>query len=117
MRPGPTSTEKCSQIDTSTLRRRYPAPFHQHRHSGGQQTETTASGRRLAPSLPSHSTRASEWETLCYKLVEMNKSVNVRHPSGNHMAKTFWKVRAAKERGEAYCDQTCEQKIVDRFLV
>ena len=39
------------------------------------------------------------------KFVEMNKAVNVRHPSGNSRAKTVWKERDAKEGGDTYFDQ------------
>ena len=54
---------------------------------------------------------------MYYKFVEMNKEVNVRHPSEGSRARTLWKVRDAKERGDEYCDQTSEQKIVNREAV
>ena len=50
----------------------------------------------------------AQWENLCYKFVEMNNEVNVRR------AKTHWKIRDARERGDAHCDQTSEQHIVNR---
>ena len=42
----------------------------------------------------------------------MSKAVSVRHPSGSSRAKTLWKVRDAKERGDAYYDQASEQTVV-----
>ena len=46
-------------------------------------------------------TRVSrEWDMLHYKLVDMNKAVNVRHPSARHRTKTWWKVSEGKEREE-----------------
>ena len=57
------------------------------------------------------------WETLCCKFVDINKAVNVRHPSGNSRVKTLWTARDAKERGDAYCDQTSDQSIVNRDAV
>ena len=36
--------------------------------------------------------QGSEWENFNHEFVEMNKGVNVRHPSGNSKDKTLWKV-------------------------
>ena len=46
----------------------------------------------------------AEWESLYDKFVEMNKRVNARHLSGSGRARTLWKVRDAKERGD---DSSC----------
>ena len=68
-------------------------------------------GRRLARSH--RGVEGAECENLYYKLfVEMNKEVNVRHPSGNRRAMTFWKVRDARERGDEYFEQVSEQTIL-----
>ena len=71
-------------------------------------------GRRR--SLPSHlqSRRWSGMGELVLQVRGDDKDVNIRHPSGSSRARTLWKVRDAKERGDAYNDQTSEQKIVDR---
>ena len=50
-----------------------------------------------------------EWENMYHKLVETHKAVNVRHPSGEQQGQDLWKVRDAKERGDAYYDETSEQ--------
>ena len=42
------------RIGTSKRRRRCSALLHQHRHSGGQQMESTTRGRRLARNLSGH---------------------------------------------------------------
>ena len=47
----------------------------------------------------------------------MNKEANVRNPSGSNRAKTHWKMRDAKERGDTNHDQTSEQKIAYRSAV
>ena len=39
----------------------------------------------------------ADWENLSYKFVEMEKEVNVCHPSGRSRAVTLWKIRDAKE--------------------
>ena len=60
----------------------------------------------------------AEWENLYHKFVEMKEgSRNVRHHSRSSRAKTLWKIRDAKERGDEYHDQTSEQKIVNRVAV
>ena len=59
----------------------------------------------------------AEWEILFCRFVEMNKEVNVHHPSGSSRARTFWKIRGAKVRGDANYDQTSEQRIVNREAV
>ena len=41
----------------------------------------------------------------------MDKGVNVRNHSGSSRAKTLWKMRDAKERGDTYCDQSYATKI------
>ena len=46
----------------------------------------------------------------------MNKAVNIRHPSGKSRA-NLWKVRDAKERGDAYCGGARERQIVNRDAV
>ena len=55
----------------------------------------------------------AEWENLYHRSVDLNKEVNVRHPSGSSRARTFWKIRDAKVRGDANCGQTSEQMIVN----
>ena len=72
-------------------------------NADGQQMGTTA--RRRA------------WENFHCKFVEMNKEVNVRHPSGSSRARTLWKIRDAKDRGDECHDQTGEQEIVNRDAV
>ena len=52
----------------------------------------------------------AEWENLFNKFVN---EVNVRHLRD----KRLWKIRDTKERCDAYCDQTSEQKIVNRETV
>ena len=47
----------------------------------------------------------------------MNQEVDVRHPSGSSRAETLWKIRGAKERCDAYHDQTSQPKIVNRDAV
>ena len=58
--------------------------------------------------------RERHGRTCITKFVEINKAVNVRHPGWDSRAKTLCRARDAKERGDAYCDQTSEQKIVSR---
>ena len=53
----------------------------------------------------------AQWEKMCYKFVEMNNEENVRR------AKAHWKIRDARERGDAHYDQTSEQHIVNRDAV
>ena len=71
-------------------------------------------GWNAACQTTSKGVEGAEWEKLYHKFVDMNKAVNVRHPSGNGRDKTLWKVREAKENGDAYYDQTSEQQIVSR---
>ena len=44
----------------------------------------------------------AEWEKLCCKCVEPGRAVHIRHPSTSHKAKTLWKVREAKAKGDAF---------------
>ena len=53
----------------------------------------------------------AEWETLYFKFLEINKAVNVRHPSVKSKTKTLWNARDAKERGDAYCDQPGSRRL------
>ena len=58
---------------------------------------TSAGGRGLARRLPSH-LQGRNGKTLYNKFVEMNKEVDLRHPSANRRAKTLCKVREAGKR-------------------
>ena len=53
----------------------------------------------------------AQWENLYCRFVEMNKEVNVRHPSGSNKAKTPWKRRDAKDRGDTHYDRSFATKI------
>ena len=48
----------------------------------------------------------AEWENLHDKFVGLNMEVSGRNPIGSSRAKTLWKVRDAKERGDTYHDQS-----------
>ena len=47
------------------------------------------------------------------KFVEMNKELDVPHPRGSSRAKTLWKMKDAKDRGDAYCDETVTAESID----
>ena len=51
---------------------------------------------------------------LCYKYVEIGRSVDFRQPSTRGQAKTSWELREAKAKGDEYYDQDSERQIVSR---
>ena len=42
---------------------------------------------------------------MYHKYVEISRAVNTRHQSTSGKAKTLWKVREAKAKGDAYYDE------------
>ena len=53
----------------------------------------------------------ADWENLHYRFVEVNKEVNVRHPSGSSRAKTLFKVSDATDRDDKHYDRSYVTKI------
>ena len=44
----------------------------------------------------------------------MSRAVGVKKPQEDHKAKALWKMKAAKDAGEEYCDPEREDNILGR---
>ena len=72
---------------------------------------TTASGRNGTQADNPSAKASREWEKLHNKYVEIGRAVNIRQPSTSRKAKTLWKAREAKAKGDENYAQDSEQKI------
>ena len=60
----------------------------------------------------------AKWEKLYYKFVDMNKTVHVRHRSGNSRANLLWNARDAAETEVTHTTiRTIKLKIVNQSAV
>ena len=54
------------------------------------------------------------WEELYFSYKEISRAVGVRKPQEAQKARALWKMKAAKDAGEEYCDPTREEGIKGR---
>ena len=91
------SPRRVGRIDTSKRSGRYVAHLHRCHQCGGQQMGRQIRTNAVCQAI-TKDVEGTEWEKLYFKFVELNKAVNVRHPSENSRTKTFWKVKETEGR-------------------
>ena len=83
---GPFSIDTFPDAAIQEVGRRYSALFHQHRQSGGRQPLVNEEWHAMRRAIH-RGVEGAGWDNLYFKFVEMNKEVNVRHPSGSGKTK------------------------------
>ena len=67
--------------------------------------------------MPSTSTSRERRGTMYYKDVELGRAVNICQPSTSRKAKTLWKVREPKAKGDECYERDSERKSESRVAV